>query len=175
MKQLIIKTQEFILRPLHISDAESLANNMSNKNVSRLMSRIYFPYKKSDAKKFINEILKEKNKNQPEKIVFGIEINGKVCGAVGFSDIVLKHKARIGYWLGEDYWSRGIMSKAVKKMIIYGVKELKFKRIEALVFLKNKGSKKVLEKNGFKLEGISRKELKKNGRYYDAYRLAKIF
>jgi ribosomal-protein-alanine N-acetyltransferase len=66
------------------------------------------------------------------------------------------------------------MTDAVKKVADFGFKELKLRRIYAGVFLFNKGSARVLEKNGFKLEGISKKEVKKDNKFIDAYIFAKV-
>jgi RimJ/RimL family protein N-acetyltransferase len=51
---------------------------------------------------------------------------------------------------------------------------MKLKRLTAKVFLPNKASARVLEKNGFKLEGILKKDLAKGGKYYDVYLFARV-
>lgn len=84
------------------------------------------------------------------------------------------HKAEMGYWLGRKYWGGGMMTDAVKSIVSFGFKNLKLHRIYAGVFLFNKGSARVLEKNGFKLEGISKKEVKKDEEFIDAYIFAKV-
>ena len=66
--------------------------------------------------------------------------------------------AEIGYYVGEPYWGQGIASEAIGKMVQYGFEVLDIIRIYAGVFEHNKASMRVLEKNGFVFEGISRKE-----------------
>ena len=76
-------------------------------------------------------------------------------------------KAEIGYWIGEPYWGKGIMPKAVKKFLKIVFNKFKLKRIEGLAYLRNKPSQRVLEKSGFKLEGIKRKSIKRYGKLID--------
>ena len=80
-----------------------------------------------------------------------------------------------GYWLGEKYWGKGIMSEATKIYNDYIFKNFKkINRIESTVFPWNEGSKKVLLKNGFKLEGIFRKSYLKDSKIIDVYHFAKL-
>jgi len=169
----IIKSKEFILRPFRRGDEKSLAENINNKKIHRNTSNIPYPYTLKDAKDWVNKNLKETKKKNPAMINFAIDINGEVVGSVGLSDIK-EFKAEIGYWLAEKYWNRGIMTKAVKLVTKFGFDELKLKRIYAFVFSFNKASMRVLENNGYKLEGILRKNSKKDGKFLDDYLFSKI-
>ena len=167
----VIKTKKFILRPFKKGDEFSLAKNINNKEVHRDTLNIPYPYSLKDARAWLKKCFKEiKNK---EKIKFAIDIKGEVIGSVGFTKIE-DHKAEIGYWLAKRYWRQGIMSEAVKLTTQYGFEKLKLKRIYAYIFPFNKASIKVLQKAGFKKEGLLKKNVKKNGRFYDDYVFAKI-
>lgn len=169
-----IKSKRFILRPLKKGDAESIAKHANNKIVSKNTATIPHPYGLSDAEDWIKEkLIQYKVKNFAD-VVWAIEIDGEACGAIGLHKIRESHKAEVGYWLGEKYWRQGIMTEAVKLVVKYGFKKFKLKRIWALVFVFNEGSKRVLEKAGFELEGICKKEAKKGNKYIDVYLLAKI-
>jgi RimJ/RimL family protein N-acetyltransferase len=169
----IIKSKEFILRPFRKGDEKSLAENINNKNIYRNTLSIPYPYTLKNAQEWVMKSLKEAKKKKPARISFVIEINGGVAGSVGLSKIE-GHKAEIGYWLAEKYWGRGIMTKAVKLVTKFGFDKLKLKRIYAHVFSFNKASKRVLEKAGYKFEGILRKNVKKDGKFLDAYLFAKV-
>ena len=110
------------------------------------------------------------NKNE---LNFAIDINGKVVGSIGFNKID-KHKAELGYWLGEKYWRQGIMTSAVKLLTKYAFKELGLKRIYAYIFSFNRASRRVLEKSGYKYEGRLRKNVLKDGKLIDELLFAKI-
>ena len=163
----------FILRPYKKGDEKSLALNINNKKIYRNTLHIPYPYTLKDAKKWIDDNLKEAKNKEPKSINFAIDIKGEVAGGIGF-DNIQEHKAEIGYWLGEKYWSQGIMTQAVKLITKFGFEKLKLKRTYGFVFLWNKPSARVLEKNGFKLEGILRKNVKKDNKLLDSYIFAKI-
>jgi RimJ/RimL family protein N-acetyltransferase len=165
---MIIRTKNFILRPYRMSDAQGITEAINDKIIARNTLTIPYPYKLKDAKWWLG--LRKK-----DAISFCIEINGKVAGSIGLHKISKGHKAEIGYWLGEKYRGRGVMTKAVKEMVKFGFRELKLKRIFGHVFLFNKASATVLKKNGFKFEGVLKKEArKKSGEILDVYLFAKI-
>ena len=170
---IIIKSNKFILRPFKKGDESSLRENINNKKIYRNTVNIPYPYTLKDAKDWIARNLKETRRKKPGMINFVIDINGKVAGSIGFHKIE-DHKAELGYWLAEKYWGQGIMTQAVKLATEFGFKKLKLKRIYARVFSFNKASKRVLEKAGYKFEGILRKNTKKDNRFIDDCLFAKI-
>jgi RimJ/RimL family protein N-acetyltransferase len=170
----IIKSKYFLLRPFKKGDEYSLAKNINNKKIYRNLNlSIPYPYTLKDAKDWINKNLKEVKKRKPTMINFVIDIQGEVIGSICFYKIE-NHKDQLGYWLAEKYWNQGIMTEAVKLITKFGFEKLKLKRIEAFVFTFNKASKRVLEKAGYKLEGILRKNSKKDNKFFDDYLFAKI-
>ena len=168
-----IKTKKFILRPLRKGDELSLQKNINNKKIVRNLATVPYPYTIKMAKEWIAKNIKEAKKKKPLMINFVIDINGEVAGSIGFHKIE-QHKAEIGYWLAEKHWGNGLMTKAVKQASKFGFEELKLKRIYAKVFPWNKGSMRVLGKNGFKFEGILRKNTLKNGELIDERIYGKI-
>lgn len=93
--------------------------------------------------------------------------NGYI-GDIGFSDYSeAHHRAEIGYRLASDYWGKGIISHFIGQIVEWGFDTLRYNRIEALVDVRNEGSKRVLLKNGFTLEGILRQYEYEHGGYVD--------
>lgn len=169
-----IKSKKFILRPFRMSDAESVQKHVGHKAVIRNLSNLPYPYTLKDARFWLNEKLSEYRQKEPADIVFAIEIDGEAAGSIGLHKIVRGHKAEMGYWLGQKYWGGGVMTDAVKSIVSFGFKDLKLRRIYARVYPFNKGSMRVLEKNGFKFEGIAKKETKKENKFIDAHIFAKV-
>lgn len=168
----IIKTKMFILRPFKNGDEAALIKNINNEKVYRPTLHIPYPYTMKHAREWI-----EKNENfakeKPLRSVnFVIEIKGEVAGGIGISKIE-KNEGELGYWLGENYWGKGIMSGAVNEVTNFGFKTLKLKRIYADVFPFNKVSMRVLEKNGYKLEKILKNNTVKDGELLDDHRFSK--
>lgn len=165
--------QEFTLRNYRKGDEMSLQKNINDRNIYRFTSKIPYPYTITDAKKWVESFVKFEKKKDKKSYKLAIDINGGVAGGVGF-DPIEGHKAEIGYWLARRYWNNGIMTKAVGIFTKFGFGKLKLKRITAHVFSKNIASVIVLEKNGYKFEGILRKHELKDGKYFDSLLYAKV-
>ena len=166
-------TRRLILRDITMKDVKEIVENANDPEIFYFTASIPYPYTLKDAKEWIRKNLKEAKKKKPKQINFVIDINGEVVGGIGLNKIE-GHKAEIGYWLAEKYWGQGIMTQAVKLVTGFGFKKLKLKRIYARAFSFNKASKRVLEKAGYKLEGILRKNTKKDNKFIDDYLFAKI-
>ena len=106
------------------------------------------------------------------QLTFAIEYKGGLCGIAGLlkhADIY-RNTAEIGYWIGEPYWNKGIATRAVKLLTEYGLDHLNYARLQTGIFEYNTSSMKVLEKCGYRLEGVFQKSLTKHGRLWDEYR-----
>lgn len=102
-------------------------------------------------------------------LYFAIEINGKAIGGIGVSkktDIMRKN-AELGYWLSEEYWGQGIMTKAINEIVKLAFETFDIIRIYATPFETNFASHHILEKTGFKLEARFKKIVLKNGELLD--------
>lgn len=174
MKIPIIKTKKFILRPLKETDALAVFKNINNKKIIFNLASVPWPLTLKNEKDWLKKTVREYGKKKTENIVWAIDINGEAVGGIGFHHLKEKHKAEIGYWLAEKCWGKGIMTEATKLITKFGFDKLKLQRIGGEVFIFNKGSKRVLEKAGYKQEGILKKYVRAHGRIIDAYILAKI-
>jgi ribosomal-protein-alanine N-acetyltransferase len=75
--------------------------------------------------------------------------------------------ASIGYWIGAPHVRRGYMGDAVKALLPFVFGTLGLHRLEAACLPRNLPSTRVLEKVGFKREGMARRYLKINGVWQD--------
>lgn len=88
---------------------------------------------------------------------FAIVYRGNIAGTISFNKISELHRTgSIGYWLGEQYEGKGIMSKAFAKMLTYGFRTLHLNRIEVYVATENVKSRALPERFGFTEEGVLR-------------------
>src|SRR5205807_1394677 len=101
------------------------------------------PYTMSDARRWLTHVM-----STPTKTAFAIEVDGQSVGGIGF---MLKHgpaarSAEVGYWLGENYWGRGITTRSVLAITSYIFENFPYIcRLYAQVFTWNKPSMRVLE------------------------------
>jgi len=163
---------DILLRSYQFDDVQALANIANNRNIWQNLRDVFpHPYHTSDAERFI----KMCTESEPHTIL-GIEYKGKLVGSIGLhlQEDVYKHSAELGYFVGESYWQKGIAGVAVRGMIKYGFETLHLHRIFASVFEHNKASMRVLEKNGFVLEGIKKQAVLKNNTFMDEHIYGKL-
>jgi ribosomal-protein-alanine N-acetyltransferase len=75
--------------------------------------------------------------------------------------------AVLGYWLGLPYLKQGYMTEAVAAVATFAFEDLRLHRLEAATMPSNAPSSGVLERNGFRAEGLARRLLKINGTWED--------
>ena len=73
----------------------------------------------------------------------------------------------VGYWMGEPYARHGYMSEAVKAVAPFAFGALGLHRLEAACIPNNTASSRLLEKCGFRYEGLARQFLCINGQWQD--------
>lgn len=158
------------LRDFTENDLEALLKQANNPNVARyLTERFPSPYTKADAKQWISTGCKD-------GITKVIEYQNNFAGSVGATPLKGEHRfsASVGYWLGEEYWGKGIASKALNIFTDEMFLSTEIVRLHAKVYSPNTASMKVLEKSGYLKEAILRQYVFKNGEFYDGYIYAKI-
>lgn len=168
----MIHEGDISLRPLVAADKNRLAELANNWKVAvNLRDGFPHPYTMADAEKFIQTFAVQ----EPQQI-FAIDYKGEYAGNIGLhkGTDVYRKTAEIGYFLGEPFWNKGIMTKAVKLICDYGFANLDIVRIHAGIFEFNKASMRVLEKCGFKRESVAEKAIIKNNKIYDEIRYAKL-
>lgn len=163
---MIIKCDKCVLRQWRHSDLENLVKNANNLKIANNMRDIFpFPYTIDDGKFWI-----EIAGNEDPVCNFAITVDNEAIGGIGLTlgQDIERISAEVGYWLGENYWEQGITSSALKGIVEYGFEELKLNRIFAKPLENNIASRRVLEKNGFTLEGILRKSVIKSSKIIDS-------
>lgn len=102
--------------------------------------------------------------------------SGKLVGGITLGNIRygVAQNAQIGYWIGEDYAGRGLMFEALLLVCDHAFDTLRLHRIEAACIPDNSRSIRVLEKAGFRREGLLRSYLRINGDWHDHYLYALI-
>jgi len=94
--------------------------------------------------------------------------NGNVVGFLGLWRLgkYMEHVGALGVSVHPDYWGNGIATKLIKSAIRLA-KRKGFARLEIETLRGNSAMRRVAEKSGFKLEGIRKKRLQKDGEFHD--------
>lgn len=164
---MILMGEKIKLRDLKESDWESIFEYINNRNISKYTD-IPHPFTILSVKKYIWELIKEYKTRKSFHL--GVEIKGekKIIGIFSLENISYKNKsAELEFWIASKYWRKGIASDALKIILLFAFKKLKFNRIYAKVLPKNIISINFLKKNNFIYEGTLRKMLFEKGKFKD--------
>lgn len=149
------------------SDAGALAKLLNNKKIlDNLRDGLPYPYTESDALDYINLCL---SADKTSDFCFAIVYNDNLVGSIGVfrQQNIHRRTAEIGYYLGEEFWGKGVATAAVKLAADYVFENTDIVRIFAEPFADNAASCRVLEKNGFVCEGVLKSNAFKNGKIKD--------
>lgn len=158
--------KDFILREWQPEDYHSVAVVANNKKIAdNLRNAFPYPYTEEDAKWYVNDCIAKGDRRQ---LTYAIVVENKAVGSIGVfvQDDVYEKSAELGYWLAEDYWRMGIMSRAVQMICDEAFCKFDINRIYAEPFEHNMGSRGVLEKAGFICEGTMKNGVYKNNRVF---------
>jgi len=160
------------LRRLKKSDSTRLTELANNENISRnLRDGFPHPYTQQHAEEFIQRLT-----DQDPVTIFAIEYKGEYVGNIGLVKCkdVYRKSAEVGYFIGEAYWNKGIVTTALNLIVDYGFRNLDIVRIHTGVYEHNLASQRVLEKCGFIKEGVFKKAVFKQERFWNEVRYARI-
>ncbi|MEO0681844.1 MAG: GNAT family protein [Pseudomonadota bacterium] len=92
---------------------------------------------------------------------------GALLGALTLDNVRRgpSQSASIGYWIGAAHAGHGYMTEAVETVRDHAFGALGLSRLEAACLPENKASRALLERSGFKYEGVAQSYLQINGRW----------
>jgi [ribosomal protein S5]-alanine N-acetyltransferase len=174
----VVETSRLAIRPLHIKDAERMAELANDERILKWMAnRFPFPYQTSHAEWFINHFGGPPPAGQPY-IQFALALKDepeKFIGCMGLhpGGDVFCRSAEFGWWMGFDHHGHGYMTEAAKVVESWafalenglkGVEGESLMHIAIHTYGSNKASQRVAEKLGYGLEGVSKCAVWKAGK-----------
>ena len=120
-------------------------------------------------KSFTNRVYwaQRASRNGTSLPLFLIRHDGQLLGAITLDNIRRgpAQSATIGYWIGQRFARQGYMREAIGALTHHAFTQLDLSRIEAACLPENTASRGVLERSGFKYEGVAQSYLQINGRW----------
>jgi ribosomal-protein-alanine N-acetyltransferase len=176
---------DITVRRYRREDAVSISHHGNNKKIwDCLTDGMPYPYTEQAASQWISHCASAAAQ-QPAGIYgdhsrggidallpthYAVTFKDEAIGSIGldFGNGMHRRSATLGYWLGEEYWGKGIMGLVVEAYVrwAWGTWPV-ILRLNASAFAYNSGSHKCLEKAGFAHEGIRKSFVVKNGRLVD--------
>ena len=155
------------LRTLGNSDAYSIYKNAKDREISRY-THLPYPYKLKYAHDFVSLCQEHYKKKTDYELGIESKKTGEIIGMIGLIHIDNRHRsAEVGYWLGNQYWRRGITKEALTLILDFGFNTLELVKIYAKVLHPNLHSIRLLQSAGFRYEGRIRKSVLKEGSWFD--------
>lgn len=168
LPQPVLKTRRLRLRPLHASDALSIQQAASAREIADTMISIPHPYPRGEADRYIAEQQTAREEDRAVTYVIEKSVEGHFCGLLEVRAIEREHsQAELSFWMAIEAQGRGYMSEAVQAVLPYVFENLGINRLYAYHMVRNPASGRVLVKNGFTQEGLLRQRVRKWGKSED--------
>jgi len=158
------------LRGFIASDADLLVAYLNDEQVTNFITdAIPKPYTQEDANWWVET-------HASSAFTKAIEFNGKFVGCISAirGEFEYSRGAELGYWIAREYWNLGIATEAVRVFGQTLLDSTDIIRLFVSVVSINSASIRVLEKNGYELEGILKSASFKNNRFYDEHLFSKV-
>lgn len=156
-----IVTERLILRRFTENDAENMFHNWANDpEVTKYLR--WPPHSDVEvSRKLIRQWISEYVNLDKYEWAIALKENNAVIGSIGiFGVSEVDESAEIGYCIGRAWWAKGIMTEALKAVIVFGMEQVGFNRLEADHSIHNPASGRVMQKAGMTFEGIARQKYK---------------
>jgi [ribosomal protein S5]-alanine N-acetyltransferase len=150
-------------------DIPAFLEHFRERDIHDWTLRIPYPYTREDACAWIEEVRRARQTDPRSQHLAVRTSDGLLIGGVGLQAAEhagRRHQAELGYWLAKPLWGRGIMTAAVRAIRAHAFGRAGFTRLTATVFASNLASARVLEKNGFRLEGTLKRHYERGGGSY---------
>jgi [ribosomal protein S5]-alanine N-acetyltransferase len=151
------------LRPYCDEDVPLLQRYLNDPITTRyLTSAIAQPYTQADAEYWVYHLSRSMGAQ-------AIQWQGQFVGDIGAfcGNFEKAYSAEMGFWLGREFWGRGIATRALTIVTQQLFTQTKIVRASAQVFIGNNASCRVLQKCGYTQEAHLRLAAYKNGHHHD--------
>ncbi len=147
----IIETQRITLRAPALSDVQRLAMLGGDRDISRMTTRMPWPYHRADAEDFVGRC-QTQDRRRDNTFAIAHKDEG-VIGVLGLFTPPDGH-LEIGYWVGKPYWGQGLATEACQSALAWAKQVWRKRLVVAGHFADNPASAQVLIKAGFLYTGV---------------------
>ncbi len=163
---MIIEYEDITLRAIEESDLELLREMINDPEIESMTCGYSYPVSVYQQRKWFESLA---NRSDELRLIIDTKEHGAI-GTVMLTDIDWKNRTAESHWKIAnriDVRRKGYGTRAVKALIKYAFNELNMHCVYCKVIECNIASQKIVEKIGFKREGILRERIYKNGNYHD--------
>ena len=150
----LLETERLSLRAPTPSDADAIAAQIGDFEVSKMLSRVPHPYSLTDAQEWISRVHPTGwgTAGCPFVVLSGTTLVG-VVGLDRMREIEGGKISQLGYWFGRAHWRKGYATEAARAVVKYAFDDLGLAGLNSGHFKENCRSGQVLTKLGFRYAG----------------------
>ena len=164
----ILETERFVLRSLRLEDEEGFFELFSDPEVLKFYNMSQLT-ELEQAREHIAKRLARFAEGTAFRWAITLRGEDRLLGTIGFHNWDKEHlRAEVGYDIARRLWGQGAMSEVLPAVVRYGFEELGLNRMAGLCDPQNHGSRRVMEKAGFQVEGLLRENYVIHGKPSDA-------
>lgn len=170
----VLETERLRLRQTTLDDAQVIFSMLSSTTV---MQHIPNPLATEikEAEDYIHSLDERMKNNECINWTIVDKESGAVIGTMGFYRMKLQHyRTEVGYMLLPAFYGKGYASEALQRLVDFGLNDLGFHSLEAVIYPENKGSIRVVEKCGFVREAYFKEKEYHNGKFVDTAIYSKL-
>jgi [ribosomal protein S5]-alanine N-acetyltransferase len=166
---LAIDTPRLTLRPLALDDVDALWPYVTDPELPKMMSWAAH-VDRGETEVYVRRTIAERETGVGA--TWAIALEGRVVGVIGLDDITWQlrawrvDRAELGYWLAPPHWRQGLMSEAAFAVVRWGFETLGLHKIKVGCLDGNIGSRRVIEKLGFRAVGRLEDDVWRDGRWW---------
>ncbi len=145
----LLLTPRLKLQKIEIDDIPALLKYGNNEKIAKYVLNIPYPYREPDAVFRISYVVR--GFNDKSRFVFAIILkeSNELIGEISLHIHNGKKTSELGYWLGEPYWNKGLVSEAIEAVVKFGFEKLDLDLIYGECHVENIASQKVLKNTRF--------------------------
>lgn len=164
---MILKTDRLSLRPLEARDAPAVHLMMSDIEVMAFWDSAVVDDPAVTAE-IVEQELEEVERDQARYWSMELAANGAFIGLCDLSEMDRRHsRADVGFMVARRYWGAGYTYEAMHAVIGHAAQSLRLRRLQARAHLGNIRSMRLLDRLGFKREGLLRGYVERDGERRD--------
>lgn len=172
---LIWRTERFVLRPLEDADGPALLDHLGDPAVVAFLD-IEPLLKPAEALQIIGWARERREMNVGVRWAIRIRDGGPMIGTCGYNLVQRERgsQGEIAYDVGSAHWGQRVMDEILPELLSFGYEGLGLRRITALVTDGNGPSCRLLERHGFRREGLLRDHGWWKGRFWSQVLYARL-
>jgi ribosomal-protein-alanine N-acetyltransferase len=163
----ILETDRLFLRKFRLDDVQDVFEYCREPETARFVT--WDAHKTpEDTLRFLQWATDRYKTGEPGDWAIMDKATGHIIGSIGLVNTEQGNRCcEVGYVIGRDHWGKGFTTEALQRLVRFLFEECGFNRVQAMCCEENAGSSRVLEKGGFRYEGLLMQRMRMKERFWN--------